>query len=106
MSKEEYCEARFGGPSPQFRETSCFNNLFYSCLGTATPTPIEATPTSGHGCMDPAAFNYNPNATSSCVCAGDADVGMFNAQPACPCNYDASTQLHRRFFPIQLNYGC
>ena len=93
MSKEEYCEARFGGPSPQFPETSCFNDLFYNCLGTATPTPIQPTTTSGHGCMDPTAFNYNPDAISSCACAGDADVGMFNAQPACPCNYDATLQL-------------
>ena len=43
--------------------------------------------------MDPSAFNYNPDATSPCVCAGDADVGTFNAQPACPCNYDESAQL-------------
>tara|TARA_Y100000592_G_scaffold94102_1_gene158355 strand:- start:45 stop:1307 length:1263 start_codon:yes stop_codon:yes gene_type:complete len=93
MSKEEYCEWRFGGPTPQFPETSCFNNLFYNCLGAATPTPIQPTLTSGHGCMDPAAFNYNPDATSSCACAGSADVGTFNAQAACPCNYDATLQL-------------
>ena len=98
MTQSEYCEGKFGGPAgnPNLSQESqpCQNSLYYSCMNIVLPTPILPTPTSGHGCMDPSAFNYNPDAEHPCVCVdASIDVGIFNAQPACPCNYDATLQL-------------